>query len=129
MVELTPEELEARRAKVKADAQKAIARREKLNIRFSEEEIFRIQKMAEQRGQRVMPMLYEWVIDALVREEGGNTSTTYQTGTNTMRGSERPDDGYGKSSERKLAKVDGALRQLAQVLEKCGYMSGRDLSG
>lgn len=61
----SPIDVEARVKKLTRDAQSAIAMREKLNIRFTEDEIHRIQKAAEQSKKRVMPMLRKWVLDAL----------------------------------------------------------------
>lgn len=126
MAELTPEERDARRQKVHEDAKRAIARREKLNIRFSEDEIARIQSMAERKGLRVMPMLYEWVIATLTNEEK-IASGTYLTADKSLQVSEeKPTEYSDQLLEHRLERVDGVLRQLAQVLEECGYIEHKD---
>lgn len=61
--------LESRVAKTKTAAKKDLARREKLNIRFSEAEIERIFEAAERNNTRVMPMLRAWIIRALESDE------------------------------------------------------------
>lgn len=61
--------LESRVSNTKEAARKDLARREKLNIRFSEEEIGRIFEAAERNDTRVMPLLRTWVIAALENDE------------------------------------------------------------
>lgn len=72
-------DVEARTKKLTKDAQSAIAMREKLNIRFTDSEILRIQKAAEQSKKRVMPMLRKWVLDALEDYEAQQAGGTIQT--------------------------------------------------
>lgn len=69
-----------------------------------------------------MPMMYDWVIAALTREESFY-SGVYQAEGSSMGVSEGDSPRYGDQSvsDERLAKVDDALRNLAQVLTECGY--------
>ncbi|MDZ4834098.1 MAG: hypothetical protein SGJ27_10010 [Candidatus Melainabacteria bacterium] len=134
----------ARAAKRKIEAQERIARREKLNIRFSEEEIQSIYAAAERNHTPVMPMLRKWVLAALAQDEAeskrsGSTAQTrtpassklsvsegtarYQSdaGGFTENGSPSIAKPSASVLESKLGSIETALNQLASALHDAGF--------
>ena len=97
-------------ARVKSQALEAVARREKLNIRFTAEEIIRIHDAAVRNNVRVMPMLREWVIRALELDEN-RSSCKYEIAESASK--------YVVTEDREL---DETLRQLAVQLCRLGYV-------
>lgn len=66
---LTKEEAAALAQETRKEARAMLAKREKLGIRFTEQEIQRIQTVADSRQERVSTMLHDWVIQMLERAE------------------------------------------------------------
>jgi hypothetical protein len=127
-------DVEARTNKLTRDAQSAIALREKLNIRFTQDEILRIQKAAEQSKKRVMPMLRKWVLDSLEAFEteqlGGripNATTPLKSNTASLYVRENLDPQsenlYDRppamqSIETRLSALEYLMAQIAAQLSK-----------
>ncbi len=66
---MSNEEAKKHAERIHQAATSTLTRPEKLNIRFSEGEIVRLRKVAQRLDTKVMPMLREWVLERLQKEE------------------------------------------------------------
>lgn len=124
---LSAAEKAARTARTKAEARAIAAKSEKLNIRFTEDEITRIQNMSALKGVRIMPMLREWVLRGLAEAEyvegaAQSNKAANETSQKHLAVGENANAPYYPQRDETIASIDKTLRELASLLRKGGYL-------
>lgn len=118
----TEAEIAKRTAETKAAAGRALAKTEKLNIRFTEEEILRIQAVAAKQKMRVMPMMREWVLKCLVEAERPTAGEYIASGLPVVASP------VGTDRALLAPSMNIALQNLAEALVANGFLQRPALS-
>ncbi len=69
MSKLSKEEIEKRGRRMQQEALKSVAKREQLNIRMDEENIYRLYEFAKLKGKPVGTLVREWIVERLDLEQ------------------------------------------------------------
>jgi hypothetical protein len=97
----------------------AVASRQKLNIRFSPDEIKRIRAAAERNEVRVMPLLKQWVLTCLEADEANAAD---KSGGKRKASSSIVAESVSEYSVRDHSQIHDALVNLTQALAASGYV-------